>query len=68
MFSGALISKTTRSMWNAKILYLGLEDIVKNIGFSGFDVGECKLKIKNLRSHYCQEFLKKLGFFKINNY
>ncbi|XP_077288979.1 uncharacterized protein LOC143913198 [Arctopsyche grandis] len=38
-----------------------LRSLVQQMGIDGFDVNSCKLKIKNLRSHYCQE-LKKIRY------
>lgn len=35
-----------------------LKTIVNEMDISYFNVAECKIKIKNIRSHYCQELKK----------
>lgn len=43
---------------NKEMRHSALENIVASMGISNFNVNDCKNKIKNMRSHYCQELKK----------
>lgn len=57
-YHSCLWNTSTEEYKNKEARRHALDSIVAEMNIAGFGVSECKIKIKNMRSHYCQELKK----------